>query len=205
MLRRTAALQDVSHLRSSLSKTMDAIEEETVREKAARAGDLAALQAEVAKVRGFAAGKPGRQLPGRPEGIRLISQALGQVRPQEALYVVALLFNNVKAIIQRFGPDVADELITRIVNERVQPVAPENSAFRWTNSSLVGVFQCPPDLPGLKSRMAELNREPLIHRVELGNRTAVLKLGISHLVAQGSPGAQTSLIAEVDRFTGATA
>jgi hypothetical protein len=125
------------------------------------------------------------------------------VKPDEALYVIAFLFNSVKAVIQRFGPDVADELIARIVKERVQPFAPDNAAFRWTPSSLVGVFQCPPDLSGLKSKMAALNHDPLVHRVDLGNRVAVLKLGISHLVAEGSPGGGNQLIAEVDRFTGA--
>jgi hypothetical protein len=205
MLQQTASIQDVGRLRASLAKTIDAIEEETDRERVSRARDLAALQAEVNKVRSFSSANPSRQLPGRPEGVREISQALDKVKPEEALYVVAFLMDSVKAVIQRFGPKVADDLIFRIIQERIQPVAPENIAFRWTPSSLVGVFQCAPDLSGLKSKMAALNRAPLVHRVELGNRSAVLKVGISHLVAQGAPGTQNQLIAEVDRFTGAVA
>lgn len=125
MLQQTAAIQDVSDLRASLSKTIGAIEEETIREKAARARDLAALQAEVSKVRGFAAGKPNRQLPGRPEGVRAISKALENVNPDETLYVVAFLFNNVKAIIQRFGPEVAS---ARRSNNPALPRIPSPSA-----------------------------------------------------------------------------
>jgi len=127
------------------------------------------------------------------------------VLPDQAIYVVAFAFNNLNALVQRYGPDAIEDLIFRLIRERIQPLARANSAYRWTPQSLVGVFQRSRDLTALRSEASALNRSPLVHRISLGNRIAVLTLSPSHLVAEGQTGLAEALIEEVDRFTGANA
>jgi hypothetical protein len=95
-------------------------------------------------------------------------------------------------------------MIFRLIRERVQPLVCAGDTYRWTPSSLVAVFQREVPLDELRREVATLNRTPVVHRVSLGNRTAVLTMAPSHLVAEGAPGSAEKLIQQVDRFTGFT-
>jgi hypothetical protein len=200
-LHRTSMIQDDAALRASLADTVNMIRDEIVRENDAAAQDRAVFEEETIKAREFLAENPNRQLPGRPEGVRDIGEALKCIHPEKALYVVAFLFKQLKAISLRYGSEAASELVFRIIRERIQPIAPGNTAYRWTPQSLVGIFQGTTDFPRLKGEMAALNRPPLVHRITLGNRTAVVKVGLPHMLAIGAPGSADVLIEEVDRFT----
>ncbi len=204
-LRHMSRMQDFAALKKSLGETIRLIDEDSVRGQQEADRELADFRAEVTSARDLLLSNPDRRLPGRPEGVSNIRQALQSVQPEHALYVVAFAFDRLDAIVQRYGPDAAEDLMYRLVRERVQPLAPANSAFRWTSRSLVGVFQRPRDFAGLRSEAVALNREPLVHRVPLGNRTAVLTVSPSHMVAEGAPDAPEALLDEVDRFTGANA
>jgi hypothetical protein len=132
-----------------------------------------------------------------------ISDSLKGVITGEALYVVAYLCDRLNAITQRYGPGVTDELISLLVEQRLKPVMPENAMYQWTSSSLVAVFTRPRDEDKLRKEVVNLNRTPLVHKLALGGRTAVLTLAPSHLVLEGISGSPSRLIEQVDKFTGA--
>jgi len=201
-LLRTSRLPDLANLRASLAETIRLANDESARLQTESARDLATFQTDIAEARQLVAQNPNQKLRGRPEGVRNISEGLKSVLPDNAMYVVAFAFNNLNALVQRYGPDAIEDLIFRLIRERIQPLARANSAFRWTPQSLVGVFQRPRDLAQLRSEASVLNRSPLVHRASLGNRIAVLTLSPSHLVAEGQDGLAEALIEEVDRFTG---
>jgi len=202
-LHKTSMIQDVTSLRSSLSEAIQLIRKESVREHQVAARERESFETEVTRIQGLFAGNPNRRLPGRQEGIRAISDSLSSLSPGRVLCVIAFVFDQLKAVVQRYGPEGVDDLFLLLIRERLQPVAPSNTAYRWTPSSLVGVFQCEPDIARLKSEMAALNRAPLVCRIALGGRTAVLKMGISHLIVEGAAGGGDTLVSELDRFTGA--
>ena len=202
-LRHMSRMQDLVALKKSLSDTIRLIDEESVRGQAETDRELADFKTEVTSARDLVSNNPNQRLPGRTEGVRNIMQGLQSVHPEHALYIVAFAFDRLDAIVQRYGPDAAEDLMFRLIRERVQPLAPANSAFRWTSRSLVGVFQRPRDFAGLRAEAMELNRQPLVHRVLLGNRTAVLNVSPSHMVAEGAQDSPDALLEEVDRFTGA--
>jgi hypothetical protein len=43
-------------------------------------------------------------------------------------------------VAERYGPPIADELLFRLINERMRPLAPAGAVFRWTSSSVVTAF-----------------------------------------------------------------
>jgi hypothetical protein len=200
-LQRASMLEDLIALKSSLTDTIRFVQEESVREQQTAAKEFAAFEVDVEKARTFL-GSNFKGLPGRPEGVRAISEEIKAVAASQALYVVAFLFDRLEAIVQRYGPEVADELMYRLIKERLQPVAPVNKAFRWTSSSVIGVFPRNRDLSTLRAQLIALNRTPLVHRVALGSRVAVLTVSPSYLVAEAVSDSPNSLIEEVDRFTG---
>jgi hypothetical protein len=200
-LRRTSTIQDVSALKASLRDVVQFIGEESSREQRALLGEKAGLETHVVHFRELLAGNPNRKLKGRGEGIRAISDSLAAPAPGKTVCVMAYVFDRLTAIVNRYGPDAVDDLFLQLIRERLQPVAPANTAFRWSPSGIVGIARMAPDLDGLKAEMARLNRAPLVCQIALGGRTAVLKVGLSHLVMEAREPSLDQMIGEIDRFT----
>jgi len=200
-LQRAAMIEDMVALKFSLSDTVRFIKAEAAHTQESSTKELARFEQEVNKTREFL-GSTRLELAGRPEGVARITESLGSVPPGEGLYLVAFLLDRLQSFIQRYGPSVAEEVVFRLIKERLQPVAVGSPTFRWTASSLVAVFNRARDLAGLRTKVSDLNNTPLVHRIVLGNRTAVLTIKPSHLVAEGVPGSPNLLIEQVDRFTG---
>lgn len=200
-LQRTSMIQDIVDLKWSLAETVRFIKQESAEAHSAATQELARFDAEVGRAREYL-GSSRTELGGRPEGVNQILEWSKNVAPGDAVYVVAFLFERLQSVVQRYGPAVADELIYRLIKERVQPVAPAHTTYRWTSASLVAVVRRPRDLEALRTEVSELNEGPLVHRVALGSRMAVLTVTPSHLVAEGDPD-PAALIEQVDRFTGA--
>jgi GGDEF domain-containing protein len=197
-------IEDIVALKSRLAETVRFLEAESAKAHESAAQELLRFETEVTEMREFL-GNTRTELAGRPEAVSRIEDSLKKVVPGEALYLVAFRFDRLQSVAQRYGPAVADELIFRIIKERLQPVAPGDTAYRWTLSSLVAVFRRLRSLAALRTEVAKLNSAPLVHRIALGNRTAVMTVTPSHLVAEGVSESPGQLIEQVDLFTGACA
>lgn len=202
-LQRTASMRDLASLKTSLAETVQFVKAEFVQARETAAAELGRFESEVTSARKFLGGA-GLELGGRAEGVTGISECLTNRVPGETLYVVAYLCNRLEAVVQRYGVGVADELISRLIKERLKPVMPK-AMYRWTPSSLVGLFSRPGDAEKLRNEVTALNRGPLVHKMALGGRTAVLTISPSHLVAEGVSGSSATLVEQVDRFTRAAA
>ncbi len=200
-LQQACMIEDIVALKYSLADTMRFITTESLHTQQSCDETLSRFETEVTKTRKFL-GSSRLDLPGRPEAISLITDSLMNVVETERPYLVAYLFDRLQAIQQRYGPAVAEEVIFRLIKERLQPVAAGSAMFRWTSSSLVAVFYRQQDLTALRTEVTKLNSTALVHRIALGNRTAVLTVKPSHLVAEGVPGHPNLLIEGVDQFTG---
>jgi hypothetical protein len=203
-LQRAAVIDDMVALKSSLSETVRFVKAEQAQSQEASAKDLARFEQEISKARDFMGGAR-MEMSGRPEGVSRITSSLQSLAPGEGLFVVAFVLERLQAFLQRYGRPVAEELVFRVMKERVQPIAKADTAFRWTSSSLVAIFSSKANLNALRNQVMELNGAPLVHRIALGTRTAVLTIKPAHLVAQGNPEAPHLLIDQVDQFTGAAA
>ena len=204
-LSRISVIEDIVALKSRLAETVRFLEAESAKAHESAAQELARIETEVSQTREFL-GSTRTELSGRPEGISKIEESMKKVVPGEALYLVAFRFDRLQSVSQRYGPAVADEVPSfRIIKERLQPVAPGDTAYRWTLSSLVAVFRRLRSLAALRAEVAKLNSAPLVHRFALGNRTAVMTVTPSHLVAEGVSESPGQLIEQVDQFTGACA
>ena len=207
-LQRASGMQDMASLRASLSDAVHMVQEEEKKERETAARDLQNFGTEVAKARELVHGSTVCGLPGRPEGVDAIRDAMeggpaGYGDPDEGVLVVAFVFSQLQGIVQRYGPDVVESLFFQLIRERIQPIAPSTIAFRWTPFSLVSLARAGTSVEQVKTAIAAANRAPLVHKVSLGNRTAVLKVGLAHLLLEGSQRTPASVIEELDGFTAA--
>lgn len=198
-LQRAATMRDLTSLKASLTETMQFVSKEFAEAHKTAAEELGRFETEVSSAREFLGGTR-LELAGRPEGMSRISAGLTNLIPGEALYIVAYLCDRLHAITQRYGPAVAEELISRLIRERLKPVVPENTMYRWTPASLVAVFSRPRDVEKVRKEVAELNRTPLVHKMALSGRTAVLTVLPSHLVVEGTSEPPAALIEQLDKF-----
>jgi hypothetical protein len=97
-----------------------------------------------------------------------------------------------------------------LIRERVQPLAEQFECWRWSQGCIIALFEYKPDLIALQAKLAELGRGPLVYRMTLGSRTAVMKIAVSHLAialpvcAEQAAGktAFEGLAEQLDRFGG---
>jgi GGDEF domain-containing protein len=204
-IQRTATLQDITLLRASLRDIVQLIGEESSKERQAGMREREGLESQVVRFRERVAGHPNRRLPGRVEAIRALSDSVASVPAGNTVWVLAFVFDQLKAIVQRYGAEATDDLFLQVLRERLQPLAPAYTAFRWSPNALVGVVQFQSGTETVQADMARLNQAPLVYRVSLGGRTAVLKVGLSHLSLEASGPRFSSierLVEGVDGFTG---
>lgn len=208
-LERTSKIRDVDGLRASLGEAVKWIREEAAREQEAAAKDLRDFGNEVAQARERVAGCLEAGLPGRAEAIAAIRRELMQGRgPQTgdgrdgSVCVAVVVIRRMAAIVQRYGPDVVDELFFLLMRERIKTLAPAAVAFRWSSGGAVSVIRSESSTgcADLRAAMDDTNRNPMVHKISLGNRTAVLKIAVSFLVLPGVPGDPDGVVAEIDRF-----
>jgi hypothetical protein len=201
-LQRTSLIRDTDGLRASLADAVKLIREETAREQEHAARDLAAFESEVIKVRRQIVSNPVRRLPEREEGIRACADGLLTLKPGSSLYAIAFRFANINAMIQRYGPEPVNELFFQVIRERIPPLATVHTSCRWSSGCVVSVIEGSFDPERLQSELAELCREPLVYRMTLGSRTALLKVGVSHLIVPVTPDTFQTQMDEMDRFAG---
>jgi hypothetical protein len=199
-LQRASTLRDVTSMKALLAETVQFVEKESTKVRETAAQVVGKFETEVSNVR-KTLGNTRLELEGRPEGVSEISQSLKSLAPGEAIYLVAYLWERLTAVTQRYGQGVAEEMISRLISERLKPVMPGNTMYRWTPSSLVAVFSRPRDAEKVKKEVADLNRAPLVHKIVLSGRTAVLTISPSHMVAEGVSEPPAVLVEQVDKFT----
>ena len=189
-------LKDILALKSSVSETTQFVRDESAREQQAAAKEKEIFEKDLAKAKEFlVAARSG--LLGRADGVGAIA---GLVSTAHRTCAVIFLFDKMQSVVQRYGSDVAEELIMLLISERLVPLAPGATVYRWSSSSIVAVVPNVPDLASLRARAVALNHAQLVHRAAVGSRTAVLTLRPSYLIADAET--PDGLVAEIDRFTG---
>lgn len=196
-LRQASMIDDIVALKSALTATVEFIKREAAHAHEVAAQEIGQFSTQLSQAREFV-GNTQTKLPGRAEGIKLIAEFLGN--QGDATFLLGYRCDRLQAVAERYGPPIAEELVFHMIKERVRPITPQGAVFRWTSSSTVTVFRSATELTKLRSQVTELNRTPLMHRICLGGRTAVLTMDSSRLIAQGIPGEAGNLVKQTDRF-----
>jgi hypothetical protein len=201
-LERTSRVRDVDGLRASLADAIKSVQNESEREQEQAARDLAGFEAQVVSVRRKLSDNPTRQLRGRADAIVLIRESLNYLQPGSRLWAAGFRVGNAGALLQRYGREAMDDLFFQMARSVVSGVCASATCWRWSQGCVVGVFDSGDDIQTLQSRSVELMRAPLVHRMSLGSRTALLKVGVSQLIVQLTPDSLQNMIGELDGFSG---
>jgi hypothetical protein len=198
-LQHTSRLRDLVAMRTSLADALRFVQSECSNEQEISRKDVASLQADIAVARELLAESRGG-LQEREAGVRALADASAKTMEPSSLFAVAFRFDRMRGLVQRYGPEVAEELLFLLIKERVYRLSSDSQVYRWAPASIVSLLACHRVLEVVRDEVGELSRQPLVHRIGVGDRTATLTLVPSHMVCEVRQETLEANIEELDRF-----
>jgi hypothetical protein len=201
-LQHTSRLGDIVEMKAALADTVEFVKKEAAESRKLVTDELARLQTDLGKARENI-GKKGTELPDRADAVASLAEAVRNVPAGSGLFIVAYVCPRLPAITQRYGAQVTEEMVFRVIRERLQPVAGTGTVYRWTPSGQVAVFERQCELKVVAEEVTNLNRAPVVHKMAVGHRTAVLTIAPASLVLEAGVRPHDKLIDDVDQFIAA--
>jgi hypothetical protein len=199
-LQRASMLRDIVALKTALTDTARFVERENSEVRQVVDGELARLQTDTGRARD-AFGQPTRRVASRSDAMERLRTII-RAPERRAVYGVVIACSRLDAIMQRYGAHVGEELVRRVIEERLQPIAPGECPYRWSSSAFVLLFESPQTLAAVQASVTALSRGPVLHRAPVGNRVAVLTISPASLVLECKPGEAEGVIEQLDAFVG---
>jgi hypothetical protein len=201
-LERVTTLNDIAALRSGLTEILTLVREDARRERVDLQRDLTKIERQIKDVRSGPVWLRS-ELPGREEAISRMERLSESSDPAGPVPHAAAVFvlGRIREIVRRYGDSAADNLVAELLHRRIQFSEADPMAFRWSPEVLVICLRCPDGVDRLNALIEPQIETPFEHRVFLGARVAVLRVGL-HWVVLPVTRPATSLAEQIDRFAG---
>ncbi len=197
-LERATSLNDMAALKSKLADILVLVREDVQEERSESQRERNAVEQQVRQLR---SGAPWLRLdvPGRNEAIAMIERLSQSERPP--FFVVVFVLHRIREIVRRYGDAAARDLVSELVHRRITFPDREPAPFRWSSEAVL-VFVRWEDGPEHLNALIEPQIEnPFEHRLLLGARVALLRVGL-HWVVLPVGGQPATLVDAIDRFVG---
>jgi hypothetical protein len=199
-LERATSLNDIAALKSKLSEILTAVRDDVRREREESRQERETMDQQMQHLRQEARCLTS-DLPGREEATAMVEQILQSADPQggsEFCFVVFVL-GRLREIVRRYGDSAANDLVRELVHRRLKFPDLDVSAFRWSPEAVLIGLRWTEGLERLNAFIEPLAPSQFEHRLFLGARAAVLRIGI-HWVALPAMGGAAELIYQIDGF-----
>ena len=201
-LERATSLNDMAALKSKLSEILTLVREDAHKERVELQRDRDKVERQIQQVRrGPVWLRP--ELPGREEAISRMERLSASADPPGSVQhaVAVFVLGRIREIVGRYGDSAADNLVAELLHRRIQFPEADPMAFRWSTQVLAICLRCTDGLDRLNALIEPQIENPFEHRVFLGARVAVLRVGL-HWVVLPVTGPAISLAEQIDRFAG---
>lgn len=181
-LSRAARMEDLSALRSYLSKMVQSVRDEGQRDedKAQEVIDLLGKQIQQVHKAQL---KYSSDLPGRVNAIEYLKQ-LREANPHPSqLHVALFVADSLGSIRERHGEETAKVIMQDIGRKRLTALAPEGQVFCWSSNALALIWQHTDPSTSATDLAAGL-KMPCEQRVFVGTRVAIFNVLLRSLVLE---------------------
>jgi hypothetical protein len=201
-LERATSLNDMASLKSTLADLLALVREEARQERTASQRERNALEQQVKQIRTETAWLRS-DLPGREEAVTMLERLSQSTSPPEfpQFCVVVFVLGRLKEIIRRYGDSSANDLVAELVHKRINFPERDPIAFRWSAETVLICLRWTDGLEKLNALIEPQIGNPFEHRIFLGARVAVLRVGL-HWVVLPVRTPAVSLVDAIDRFAG---
>jgi hypothetical protein len=199
-LERATNLNDMAALKSKLAEILTSIREEVRQERAESQLERGGIERQIKQIRRSAAWLRA-ELPGREEAAAMIDRVSVESHPY---CLVVFVLGRIREIIARYGETAANDLVAELAHRRISFPSGDTRAFRWSREAVVICLRWS-DGPEMLSALLEPQvTAQFEHRLFLGARVAVLRVGL-HWVVLPVSGPAAAIVEQIDRFAGADA
>jgi hypothetical protein len=204
-LERATSLNDMAALKSKLAGILTLVREEALQEHAESQRERSAIEQQIKQIRRGATWLRS-DLPGRDEAIAAIGRLSQELPPpgEDQFFLVIFVLARLQEIVRRYGESAASDLVADLVHRRVNLPEGDRLAFRWSPEATVIAVRWGDGLEKLNELIEPQIETPFEHRLFLGSRLAVLRVGLNWVVLPVSRPAAL-LVEQIDRFIGGNA
>ena len=205
---RTRAVEDIQVLKSRLGECLEAVREETLRQKREGQNTLETLRQELANSQersGLGDLLPdidrATGLPGKNEAEKAIQAAMSSPGGK---YLLVAVCSRVQAVNARFGYAIGDRVLGAFAEHFKKGLSPQDQVFRWQGPAIVALLERPLRIDRVRYEVRQFADQKLERTMELGQRTVLIPIAASWSVFPLMP-PQDSLMRQIEAFTAAQA
>jgi len=203
---RTRAVEDIQVLKARLGECLEAVRDETLRQKHEGQERLEALQRELdssqeQKESFHLLPETDRAtgLPGKGEAERAIQLALTSPGGK---YLLVAVCSRVQAVNARFGYAVGDRVLAAFAEHFKKGLSPQDQVFRWQGPAIVAVLERPLRIDRVRYEVRQFADQKLERTMELGQRSVLIPIAASWSVFPVLPPFDTTM-RQIEAFTAA--
>jgi GGDEF domain-containing protein len=202
----TKAVEDIQILKLRLSECLEAVRDESMRQKIDGRAALDTLKKELEsshermrspKLQADLDAATG--LPGKAGADRAIRAAL---ESPHGKYLLVAVCSRVHAINARFGYAVGDQVLAAFADYFVQGLSARDQVFRWQGPALVALLERTERLDRVRAEIRQFADTRVDKTVEVGQRTVLVPLSASWSIFPLTPPLD-ALLKQLEAFTAA--
>lgn len=199
-LQRAVRCEDLHALKTQLSDTLVYIRQQSELDAKANSGALLSLNRHILLAQ-RTANRFGSSLSERSEAVKDLAEASTAIPGGTPYYVAAFTADVANSLRSRHGSEVGDTLLEEVAQRALRPAIAESKIYRWTDSSLVAIWQTETPPHVVNSMITGTCKELFEYRAFVGTRVASFSVPLRSKVLPVE-GSSAALIEVLDRFAG---
>jgi len=205
-IERVNQVEDIQVLKLRLGECLEAVREETLRQKRERESALQALKGELEaaqdRVGAFSLRReldPSTGLPAKAEAVAAIEAALSS---SQTTYLLIAVCSRVQPINARFGYAVGDRVLAAFADHFRKGLSARDKIFRWQGPAIVALLERNERIDRVRSEVREFADLKLERTVEVGRRTVLIPISATwSILPVAAP--MEAFLKHVDAFSAA--
>jgi len=196
-LTKAARLEDISSLRSYLTRMVQAVRDEGRQDHDKTKEVIDLLGRQIQQVH-RAQQKFSSDLPGRTEAINYLSHIRETHRHSSQLHIALFVADSLAAIRERHGDETAKAILQDLGRKQLKSLTPDGQVFCWSPNALALIWQHTDDSSAASDLSAGL-KMPCEQRVFVGTRVAIFNVMLRSLTVEVRDSTE-EIEATLDRF-----
>ncbi len=202
-LAKTALIDDLRTLKLRMSECLDAVREESARQKEVTSRAMCDLKCEMAS----AAEQKSAMLEQNDDpvtGLPLRGHAEAELKRVSSMstriYAGIFVVDRIQAINSRFGHAIGDRVMMFYLQRLTAALSAADKTFKWADSSYLAILQREEGLDNTRRELGQHLFQKWDRPFELGARSVVLPISATWLLVEASGRTAVKTIAEIDGF-----
>jgi GGDEF domain-containing protein len=202
-LAKTAMIDDLRTLKLRMSECLEAVREESVRQKEVTTqvvGDLKTGITKAAEQKSAMLEQNDDPVTGLPSRAHAEAELKRLAGTSARVYAGIFVVDRMQAINSRFGHAIGDHVMMFYLQRLTAALSAADKIFKWADSSYMAILERQEGLDNTRRELGQHLFQKWDRPFELGSRSVVLPISATWLLVEASGRSAAKTIAEIDGF-----